>query len=132
MEHLVVGTQDLVVTGVKKELNEADNHLHVKGAHNEKVDQKVSLTFGMDLHEKIGMNYAHESGMTIYIKAGMTMVLEAGPSPLILTGGSSLPPHFRPALRRSSRPLNASTPSAGGSSPSLPWPRSWSSWMPRW
>lgn len=87
-EGLVVGTQDVVTTGVKKELMEADSHEHVKGNHNEKVDQKKSLTVGMDLHEKIGMNYAHESGMNVYIKAGMCLVLEAGMQISLKVGGN--------------------------------------------
>lgn len=82
------GNLNLVVEKDKKELIEKNSHLHIKGAHNEKVDQSVSLTVGMDRNEKIGMNHNMEAGMAIHVKAGMTLVLEAGVQLSLKVGGN--------------------------------------------
>lgn len=82
------GNLDLVIEKDKKELIEKNSHLHIKGAHSEKVDQSVSLTVGMDRNEKIGVNHNMEAGMAIHVKAGMTLVLEAGVQLSLKVGGN--------------------------------------------
>jgi type VI secretion system secreted protein VgrG len=72
------GNVDIVIEKVKKELIEADSHMHVKGARNEKVDGTQSLTVGVDQHEKVTQNHALEAGNEIHLKAGMNVVVEAG------------------------------------------------------
>jgi len=72
------GNQEIVVKKHKKELIEADNHVHVKGARNEKVDGDQSLTVGMNQQEKVSVNHALEAGMDVHLKAGMNVVIEAG------------------------------------------------------
>jgi type VI secretion system secreted protein VgrG len=72
------GNQDVVIKGVKKELIEKDNHLHVKGSRSEKVDVDQSLTVGNNQQEKVGMKHALEAGQEIHLKAGMKVVIEAG------------------------------------------------------
>lgn len=72
------GNQDIVIKANKKELIEADSHLHVKGNLLEKVDVDQSLTVGNNHQEKVGMKYALEAGQEIHLKGGMKVVIEAG------------------------------------------------------
>jgi len=72
------GNMDIVLENTKKELIEADSHLHVKGVRNEKVDGTASLTVGMNQQEKVGMNHALEAGQEIHLKGGMKVIIEAG------------------------------------------------------
>ena len=74
----VVGDEDKVVKGSRRQLIEGAEHVHVKLDHNEKVDGSVSLTVALNSNEKVGVNHAMEAGAQIHIKAGMTLVLEAG------------------------------------------------------
>ena len=72
------GNQDIVVKANKKELIEADSHLHVKGNRLEKVDTDQSLTVGNNQQEKVGRKHALEAGQEIHLKSGMKVVIEAG------------------------------------------------------
>jgi type VI secretion system secreted protein VgrG len=72
------GNQDIVIKASKKELIEADSHLHVKGNRMEKIDVDQSLTVGNNRQEKVGMKYALEAGQEIHIKSGMKIIIEAG------------------------------------------------------
>jgi type VI secretion system secreted protein VgrG len=74
----VAGNEDNVVKGVRKQLVEGSDHVHVKLDQMEKVDGSVSLTVQINRDEKVGLNHALEAGAQIHIKAGMTLVLEAG------------------------------------------------------
>ena len=72
------GYQDIVIEMTKRELIEADSHLHIKGQRNEKVDQDQSLDVGEDRHEKVGRDHALDAGQEIHLKAGMKVIIEAG------------------------------------------------------
>ncbi len=74
----VVGTEDVVVKGVRKQLVESADHLHVKADQMIKVDGALSLTVGADQQEKVGGSHALSAGQQIHVKAGTTMVVEAG------------------------------------------------------
>jgi type VI secretion system secreted protein VgrG len=72
------GNQDIVIKATKKELIEADSHVHVKGKRSEQVDADQSLTVGKSQQEKVGMRHALEAGQEIHFKSGQTIVIEAG------------------------------------------------------
>ncbi len=72
------GNQDIVIKATKKELIEADSHVHVKGKRHEKIDVDQSLTVGNNQQEKVGMKHALEAGQEIHLKSGMKIIIEAG------------------------------------------------------
>lgn len=74
----VVGTLDHVVKGVRKQLIESDDHLHVKLNQKNQVDGSLSMTVSVGKQEKVGQDYAVEAGTEIHVKAGTKLVLEAG------------------------------------------------------
>ncbi|MBV8417528.1 MAG: type VI secretion system tip protein VgrG, partial [Verrucomicrobia bacterium] len=65
-----------------------DDHLHVIGNRNEKIDGGQSLTVGGAQQEKIGTKHAVDAGQEIHLKAGMTAVIEAGVELTIKVGGN--------------------------------------------
>ncbi len=69
---------DILIEKDRKELVEANSHLHVKGARKEKIDGEQSLTVGMSQQEKVGNKHALEAGQEIHLKAGMKVIIEAG------------------------------------------------------
>lgn len=73
----VVGEEDVVVKGARKQLIFGGDHVHVKADQRTAVDGSMSLTVKMNRDERVNLNHALDAGLNVHIKAGMTLVLEA-------------------------------------------------------
>jgi type VI secretion system secreted protein VgrG len=74
----VAGNEDVVVKGVRKQLIESADHLHVKLDRMEQVDGGISLTVAATHQATVGENHLVEAGQQINLRAGTTLLLEAG------------------------------------------------------
>jgi type VI secretion system secreted protein VgrG len=81
------GNWDIVVEKTKKELIEANDHVHVKGGRSEQIGDQ-SLTVGGDLQEKVGKVSTIETGQEIHVKAGTKLIVEATTQLTVKVGGS--------------------------------------------
>lgn len=86
----VIGTQDVVVDGVRKHLVNAADHLHITSDRMEKIDGNTSLTVGGDQQEKIAMSHLVEAGTEIHFKAGSCLTLEAAATLTLKVGSNFL------------------------------------------
>ena len=59
------GGQQEKITGTRKQLIEASDHLHVAASRNQKIGGSPSLTVGGDQQEKVGSKHALEAGQEI-------------------------------------------------------------------
>lgn len=119
-QRLVVGNEDLVVSGTKKEKIDGASHLVISGKRAEHISGDQSLNVGGNQQEKVGMKHAVDAGMEIHLKAGMKVIIEAGMQLSLKAGAGFI--DIGPAGVAISGPLvminsGGAAGSGGGSSP---------------
>lgn len=82
------GNVDVVIKKVKKELIEADSHLHVKGKHQEQIDGDSHLTVGGSQLQSVTKKHGLDAGEEIYLVAGQKVVIEAGMELTLVQGAN--------------------------------------------